>query len=142
MPGKTQKRHMSLRVAAPLSEQLEALARRRGLSKSELAERYLAEGLSQDEFPQIYFREGALGRRAALAGTRLDVWQILETVRNHDNSVEEAAAYLDQPVERIRAAVRYAAVHKEEIEEFAERETAEAVRAEAIWRAEQNLLSS
>jgi uncharacterized protein (DUF433 family) len=142
MAGKTQKKHMSLRVAAPVSEQLEELARRRGLSKSELAERYIAEGLSQDEFPQIYFREGALGRRAALVGTRLDVWQILETVRNHDNSVEEAAAYLGQSVERIRAAVRYAGVHKEEIEAFAERETAEAVRAETIWRAEQNLLSS
>jgi len=138
----SQKKHMSLRVAASLSEQLDHLARRRGLSRNELAERYLAEGISQDEFPQIYFREGALGRRAALSGTRLDVWQILETVRNHGNSVEEAAAYLDLPAERVRAAVRYAAAHQEEIDEIAERERSDAARAEEIWRAGQTLLSS
>lgn len=133
---------MSLRVAEPAAAGLERLAERRGVSRNELAERYLSEGVAQDEFPQIAFRDGALGRRAILLGTRLDVWQVLETVRNEGNSVEQAAEYLGVPVERVRLAVRYAAAHTDEIEQIAAREIAAAARAEELWRAEQALLSS
>ena len=136
------RRHLSLRVAEQAAAELERAAGRRGVSRNALAERYLIEGVAQDEFPQIAFRDGALGRRAILLGTRLDVWQVLETVRNHGNSVEQAAEYLDLPAERLRAAVRYAAAHKEEVEEIAVRETGAAARAEELWRAEQDLLAS
>jgi uncharacterized protein (DUF433 family) len=135
-------RHISLRVDASTLDDLDRLARQRGISRNELAGRYLAEGVRRDEFPQIYFRDGALGRRPALVGTRLDVWQILETVRNHANSLEQAADYLGLPVERVRAATRYAAAHREEVEEVAGREIAAAERAEEIWRAEQELLAT
>ncbi len=140
--GRGKRRHMSLRVDEAAAVDLERAARRRGISRNELAERYLIEGAAQDEFPQIGFRDGALGRRATLLGTGLDVWQVLETVRNHGNSVEEAAEYLDVPAERVRTAVRYAAAHTDEIEEIASREIEAAVRAEELWRAEQELLSS
>lgn len=136
------RRHMSLRVAEAAAVELERAAKRRGVSRSELAERYLIEGVAQDEFPQIAFRDGALGRRAILLGTRLDVWQVLETVRGHGNSVEQAAEYLDLPAERVRAAVRYAAAHRDEVEEIAAREIEAATRAEELWHAEQALLSS
>jgi hypothetical protein len=56
--------------------------------------------------------------------------------------VEQAAEYLDLPAERVRAAVRYAAAHKDEVEEVAAREIAAATRAEELWRAEQALLAS
>jgi uncharacterized protein (DUF433 family) len=133
---------MSLRVAEVAAAELDRAAERRGISRNELAERYLIEGVAQDEFPQIAFRDGALGRRAILLGTRLDVWQVLETVRNHGNSVEQAAEYLDLPTERVRAAVRYAAAHKDEVEGIAAREIGAAARAEELWRAEQELLAS
>jgi uncharacterized protein (DUF433 family) len=136
------KKHLSLRVEEPTVDELDRLAQRSGLSRSELAERYLSEGVRREEFPQIYFREGALGRRAALLGTRLDVWQIVETVRSHGNSLEQAADYLELPVERVRAAVRYAAAHREEVEGAAEREIAASERAEELWRAEQAFLAS
>lgn len=135
-------RHLTLRVTESAAADLERAAALRGLSRSELAERYLIEGVAQDEFPQIAFRDGALGRRAYVIGTRLDVWLVLETVRNHGNSVEDAASYLDQPAERVRAAVRYAAAHRDEVEEIAARERDAAARAEALWRAEQELLAS
>lgn len=133
---------MTLRVTEAAVTDLDRAAARRGLSRSELAERYLIEGVAQDEFPQIAFRDGALGRRAVLLGTRLDVWQVLETVRNHGNSAERAAEYLDLPAERVRMAVRYAAAHRAEVEEIAAREAETAARAEALWRAEQDLLAS
>lgn len=136
------RRHMSLRVAEAAAVELDRAADRRGVSRNELAERYLIEGVAQDEFPQIAFRDGALGRRAILLGTRLDVWQVIETVRNHGKSVEQAAGYLDLPAERVRVAVRYAAAHRDEVEEIAAREIAAAARAEELGRAEQELLAS
>lgn len=137
-----ERKHVSLRVGKPTLDELDRRAREAGVSRNALAERYLAEGARMEEFPQTYFRTGALGRRAALLGTRLDVWQLVETVRNHGNSVEEAAAYLDLPVARVRAAVRYYTAHRDEVDEIAEREIAAAERAEELWRAEQELLSS
>ena len=90
---------------------------------------------------EIAFREGALGRRAILAGTRLDVWQVIETVRNSRNSVQEAADYLGLPPARVQAAVDYYAVNREEIDEITERERAVSERAEATWRAGRELLA-
>lgn len=142
MSAARKRRHLSLRVTEAAASELDRLARQRGLSRNELAERYLVEGAVQDEFPEIGFRDGALGRRATLLGTRLDVWQVLETVRNHGSSVEQAAEYLGLPAERVRAAVRYAAAHRDEVEEAGAREIEAATRAEELWRAEQELLAS
>lgn len=136
------KKHVSLRIEEPVVEGLDRLAQQTGMSRNALAERYLAEGQKMDEFPQIYFRQGELGRRAALLGTRLDVWQVMETVRSHGNSVEDAADYLSLPAERVRAAVRYYAANRDEVDEFSARAIAIAERAEQLWRAEQELLAS
>jgi hypothetical protein len=65
----------------------------------------------------------------------------METVRAHDNSVEDAAEYLSLPVSKVRSAVRYSAAYREEIDDVAAREIAVAERAEAAWRAEQELLA-
>ena len=134
-------RQFSLRVAAPVLEGLERRAVERAESRNALAERYIAEGVRMDEHPDVYFRDGALGRRAAIIGTRLDVWQVMGTVRNSSNSVEAAAEYLDQTVEKVRAAVRYYAAYRDEVDEFAARAAATADRAEALWRAEQEILA-
>lgn len=138
-PGTKQ---FSMRVATPIFEDLERRARDIAESRNALAERYIAEGIRMDEHPDIYFREGALGRRAAIGGTRLDVWQIVQTVRDHDNSVEQAADYLGLRVSKVRAAVRYYTANRDEVDDVAERETSVAERAEAAWRAEQDLLAT
>lgn len=140
--ARRKRRHVSLRIEEPTLEGLDRLARQTGTSRNALAERYIAEGAKMDEFSQIYFRDGELGRRAAVVGTRLDVWQVMETVRNHNNSIEEAADYLGLPAERVRAAVRYYAANRDEVDEFAARAIAAAERAEQLWRAEQDLLAS
>jgi uncharacterized protein (DUF433 family) len=135
-------RQFSVRVATSVFDDLVRRSRELDESRNALAERYIAEGVKMDEHPDIYFREGALGRRAAVIGTRLDVWQVMETVRHSGNSPEEAAEYLGLPVSKVRTAVRYYAANREEVDEFAARATAVAERAEAGWRAEQELLRS
>jgi uncharacterized protein (DUF433 family) len=91
--------------------------------------------VQMDDHPEIVFREGTLGRRAILAGTRLDVWQIVETVRSSGDSIETAAEYLGLPRSRVEAAVDYYAAHRDEVDRTAEREHVAAEHAEAAWRA-------
>jgi uncharacterized protein (DUF433 family) len=134
-------RQFSVRVSAGTFDELERRAHERGVSRNALTERYIAEGVKMDEHPDVAFRDGALGRRAVLAGTRLDVWQVVETVRNAAGSVEEAAEYLGLPTSRVQAAVGYYAVYRDEVDAIAERERAVAERAEAAWRAGRELLA-
>ena len=85
------KQQVAFRVQPGTLAHLKRRVSETGLSQTELAERYLEEGLRLDEYPLIAFRDGAAGRRPGLIGSRLDVWQLVETVRQN-GSVEEAAA--------------------------------------------------
>ncbi|MHB8059569.1 MAG: DUF433 domain-containing protein [Gaiellaceae bacterium] len=141
--GETPSSHQfSIRVSAPTFESLERRRQELDESRNALVERYIAEGVQMDEHPEIYFRAGALGRRAALIGTRLDVWQVMETVRNSGNSVAQAAEYLNLSPAKVEAAVRYYAVNKEEVDRVADREIAASDRVEAAWRAGKEILVS
>lgn len=114
--------------------QLKRRARESGLSQTTLLERYLEEGLRRDVHPLIYFRHGAGGRRAALIGSRLDVWQVVDTVRAAGNSVEDAAAYLDVPAEKVDACLDYYAQYQDEVDEWSARAALVAEREESLWR--------
>jgi uncharacterized protein (DUF433 family) len=105
-----------------------------GQPQTALAERYIEEGLRMDEHPLIYFRDGAAGRRPALLGTRLDVADVIDTIRQNHNSVEDAATYLELPVNRVDACMRYYADYASEIDEWLDRADAIAEREEARWR--------
>jgi len=106
-----------------------------------LAERYIEEGLRHDEHPLIYFRDGAAGRRPALLGTRLDVADVVTTIRQNDNSVEEAADYLEIPVEHVEACLRYYADYQDEIDAWIERSHAIAEREQRREQVIAELLS-
>jgi uncharacterized protein (DUF433 family) len=133
--------HRSFRLASSLSERLLRHAEETGESANKLGARYIEEGLRMDEHPLIRFREGAAGRRAALAGTRLDVWQVIETLRNSENSVAETAEYLSLPETWVRACARYYAAYPDEVQALIEREHAVAAREEELWRGEQAVLA-
>jgi uncharacterized protein (DUF433 family) len=134
-------RPRSFRFPERLLASLQGRARERGESANALAERYLEEGLRRDDHPLIVFREGAAGRRAALVGTRLDVAQVIDTLSESDNSVEAAAEYFDIPEQHLRAAVRYYAEFRDEVDEWRERTRAIAEREEDAWRREQAILA-
>jgi uncharacterized protein (DUF433 family) len=126
--------HLSLRIARATLERLERRARHAAQPRSALAERYVFEGLQMDEHPGIRFVDGALGRRPAVAGTGLDVWEIVETVRVNGDSIEEAAAYLEVDPSVVRVAVGYYGSNREEIDAFVERVHDIAEHEEAKWR--------
>lgn len=94
-----------------------------------------------DEHPLITFRSGAAGRRAALAGTRLDVWQVIDTLRASDGVPAGAAEYLEIPETSVRAAARYYAAYQDEIDDFTARAHEIAEREEELWRGEQAVIA-
>lgn len=102
---------------------LDNRARELSESRNSLAERLLDEGLHTERHPLIVLRTGGSGRRRpALVGTRLYVWQIVDTVRGGGDSVREAAHYLALPEHDVQAAVDYYADFKDEVDASDERD--------------------
>src|SRR6266545_7242870 len=134
-------RPRAFRLPDALCASLQARARERGESANAVAERYLEEGLRRDDHPLIMFREGAAGRRASLVGIRLDVSQVIDTLRESDNSISATAEYLGIPEQYVYAAVRYYAEFREEVDAWRERVRAIAEREEEAWRREQAILA-
>ena len=115
----------SFRLPAETLSRLDARARTLGTTRTALAERFLEEGLRLVEHPGIRFVDGPAGRRAGIAGTGLDVWQVVEVIRANRGSVDEAADYLEIPPSRVSVAARYYAAYPEEIDAWiAENRTA------------------
>src|SRR6185437_7441903 len=111
----------SIRLRPDLKEQLDRRARETGTSAAALHERFLDEGLRREDHPLIVFRDGPGGRRAMLAGSRLSVGQVIDTVKATEAAddaarIRAAADYLDLPIGHVQASVRYYAQYKPEVD--------------------------
>jgi uncharacterized protein (DUF433 family) len=89
-----------------------------GTTRTSLAEQFLEEGLRLVEHPGIAFADGPAGRRATIAGTGLDVWQVVETIRANGGSLADAATYHGLSISRIHVAARYYAAYPFEIDHW------------------------
>jgi uncharacterized protein (DUF433 family) len=86
------------------------------------------------DHPGIIFRDGPAGRRPGLVGCGLDVWEVVETVRNEEGDLQAAAAYLQIGSQLVAAALDYYANYPDEINVWIESNTALSEEAEAAWR--------
>jgi hypothetical protein len=123
---------------------LDAGARRRGEAKARTAERLIDEGLRMEDNPGIVFRDGPSGRRAALAGGP-DVWEVIETLKGTELTGEEAvsatATWGALTHAQVRAAVRYYADFREEVDERISHNSEEAERQRAAWERARDALA-
>jgi uncharacterized protein (DUF433 family) len=110
------RQHRSFRLAPETLERLTRQGRIEGLTLTALVERYVEEGLRQEDHPGIVFVDGPAGRRARVAGTGLDVWEVVETVEDNEGSTAEAADYLAIPERLVLVAMRYYADFPYEID--------------------------
>jgi len=125
----------SMRVNESTQARLNLRAERNGTAPRTLAQRYLEEGLRMDEHPLVIFADGPAGRRARLAGTGADIWEVIATVKDNNGSEEDAADYLALTPILVNAAVAYYGSYSDEIDSLIERNSAEADEAEARWLA-------
>jgi uncharacterized protein (DUF433 family) len=133
---------LSLRPSARTLERLRERARLLGQKHTALAERYVAEGVLMDEHPGIHFVDGPMGRRPAVMGTGLDVWEIIVVARDNQGSVEDTAAYLEIDPRLVEVATRYYGANKAEIDDWIARVADLNDAEEAKWRAAQDALSA
>jgi len=133
--------YLSFRVSVPTGRRLDRRALLTGTRKTALAERYVEEGLRMDDHPGVYFVDGPMGRRAALVGTGLDVWEVVETVQANDNDPLAAADYLRVALGVVEVALRYYGEYRDEIDSWLHRVHEFAEAEERRWLAGQRALS-
>jgi uncharacterized protein (DUF433 family) len=134
--------HFTLRFRSGVSERLAVQARRAGLAPRTLAQRYVDESLRREDHPLVRFADGPSGRRAALVGSGLDVWQVIATIRDTDNNPDEAATYLEIAPGLVQAAVAYYGEYREEIDAEIALNEDEWERGYAAWVAGTQALAS
>lgn len=121
---------VSLRLPPDMRVEIEELTRRTGRDFSGVAKELLAEGLKMRRIPGIVFADSPSGRVARVAGSGVDVFEVIRDYRDLDGDVErlrEAFHWLSE--RQIRAALAYASAYPEEIEARLE--------AEERWTPEQ-----
>jgi uncharacterized protein (DUF433 family) len=97
--------------------------------------------LRREDHPLIRFVGRPSGRRAALVGSGLDVWEVLAAVRENDNDLECVAELLGISVGLVQAAVTYYGEYQSEIDAEIALNQAEWERGYAAWEAGQRALS-
>lgn len=88
-------------------------------------------------------QDGAAGRRAAVRGTGLDVWQIVDTVQDgggpREDAIDEMAVSLELTPAQIRVALCYYAAYPEEINAQIRLNDDLAAELELAWLRQQGL---
>jgi hypothetical protein len=67
----------SLRIPEDTVNQIEQMARESGCDFSAMTKDLLMEAVKMRRCPGIIFADGVTGRRARIAGTGLEVWEII-----------------------------------------------------------------
>ena len=124
-----------IRIPEPLQTEIRREMERRDVTEwTAMVVELLEEAIRARRAPGVVFVNGATGRRAALAGTGLEVWEIVtawkELGRSYDR-LRAAYDWLSEP--QLRAALSYYELYGEEVDRRLAREaelTAERVQHE------------
>ena len=106
----------SLRMPEPLVQAITDAADAAGRDFTTVANELLSEAVAMRRCPGIAFMDGATGRRAIVAGTGLDVWEVVyvyEHVNRNFPELQHAFSHLSEP--QLRAALSYAVLYPEDI---------------------------
>jgi len=112
----------SLRLPPETLQEIEQMAKETGRDFSGVTLDLLSEAIKTRRCPGIVLAEGVSGRRAKVAGTGIEVWEILANYQrlNQDfNRLKKAFHWLTP--DQLRAALGYYAAYPEEIDELIDR---------------------
>lgn len=107
----------SLRIPDEIAKAIEEAAETSGRDFSTVANELIAEAVKMRRCPGILLADGPSGRRARIAGTGIDVWEVIATYKGIERDVERlhrAYHWLSEP--QLRAALGYYAAYPEEID--------------------------
>jgi uncharacterized protein (DUF433 family) len=107
----------SLRLPEETVKEVESLASSTGKDFSGLARDLLEEAVKLRRCPGITFADGPTGRRARIAGTGIEVWELIAVFKGLEEDyekVKEAYHWLSE--QQIRAALSFYALYPKEID--------------------------
>lgn len=132
----------SFRMTTDLLALLEERAQAVSESTNALAVRLIAEGLRLDDHPLVYFRSGGSGvRRPTLIGSRVDISQVVSTLRDSENDIDATVGYLQLSKAQVLAAVQYYADYGREIDSYIADEQAFSERERQRWERARRILA-
>ena len=111
----------SLRIPRETFDDIEKIAGETGREFSSIAKDLLAEAIKMRRCPGIVFVNGVRGRKAKIAGTGLDVWEIIATyisVNNNFPRLRKAYHWLSD--QQLQAAIGYYTAYRDEIDRLIE----------------------
>ena len=107
----------SMRIPKELVAEIEGIAERSGKDFSATTKELLQEAIRTHRCPGIVFAEGVTGRRARIAGTGLEVWEVIATLKSVDEDFDRLrSAYHWLNELQLRAALGYYRAYPKEIE--------------------------
>jgi len=109
-------RKVAERLVAHL-RQVRGLARRTRRPLGRVINELIDHALRMRRFPGIVLVEGPMGPVAHVAGTGLDVWEIVALVRAYGSVDRVLEAFPHLPAPAVHTALAYAEEYREEIEE-------------------------
>ena len=122
----------SVRIQEKTLKEIEQIAKDSGKEFSVVTNELLEEAVRMQRCPGIIFTEGTAGRRARIAGTGLEVWEIIAAYKGIGENFDRLRqAYHWLTEQQLRAALGYYRVYPEEIDHLIKRNkelTAEHIR--------------
>ena len=112
----------SLRLPEETLREIEELSAETGQDFSTVTKDLLTEAIKMRRCPGIIFGEGVSGRKAKVAGTGIEVWEIIaayKSVGKDLKRLKKAYHWLSQ--EQVKAALSYYSAYPEEIDRLIER---------------------
>ena len=116
-------RARGIRISDELAEEISREAAIKGVSWSAMTSALLADALKMRRVPGIVMVDGPTGRRAVVAGSGLDVWEIIATWqagKRDEQQLAENYPWLTAP--QLRAALAYYELYPDEIDQRLDRE--------------------
>ena len=107
----------SMRIPKELVEGIQGIAQRSGKNFSTVTKELLEEALRMHRCPGIVFTEGVSGRRARIAGTGIEVWEVIANYRSVGEDVARLRTAFNWLSElQLRAALGYYRAYPKEID--------------------------
>lgn len=107
----------SMRIPKEMVEGIQGIARERNKDFSSVAKELLEEAIKMHRCPGIVFSEGIHGRRARIAGTGIEIWEVIAAYKSVEEDFERLKTtfhWLSEP--QLRIALGYYRAYPEEID--------------------------
>ena len=111
----------SLRLPPETMKEIKQMAKETGQDFSNVTKDLLPEAIKMRRGPGILFAEGIRGRRARVAGTGIEVWEVIATyksVKEDFKRLQKAYHWLSR--EQLKAGLGYYSIYPQEIDRLIE----------------------